>query len=107
MKGTKSKRREMATLLCSLGAIAIGGIAADAWADDSNNFSFIVRKRECFVCIGRPVGFACTYSNANQKLRCDLACDRAQCSYDNSTKTLTANCVRSPNCLEDGDDELP
>lgn len=32
METKKSKRRQMATLLCSLGAIVIGGVAADAWA---------------------------------------------------------------------------
>lgn len=45
--GTKSsKRRQMTTLICSLGAIVIGGVAADALA---NPVVFVEGSTHCYA----------------------------------------------------------
>lgn len=89
MKGTKSKRREMATLLCSLGAIAIGGIAADAWA---NSVEIHEQGNQCWVCIDlNPWIDPCIYQNGTWKRTCHNACEYARCDY-NTENGFTSSC---------------
>ncbi|MBX3353905.1 MAG: hypothetical protein KF684_13310 [Phycisphaeraceae bacterium] len=101
MKGMKSKRREAATLLCSLGAIAIGGIAADAWAAVEIN----EQENKCWVCIDLPSWQICDFHLAAYRRTCLNACERARCDY-NSETGFSSSCQPvspsvDPNCPGD------
>lgn len=75
----KSSRRQMATLLCWLGAIVVGGVAADAWAQ--------IRIRHdlesCWVCLNfdPQTQVECRIDEADYVYECNDD-ERARCSIN-------------------------
>jgi hypothetical protein len=98
METKSSKRRQMATLLCSLGAIVIGGVAADAWA----SVEIVEKGNQCYVCFDLDPQL-CNYTTAAWKRTCYNACEYARCDY--GAGGFTSYCENraslDPDCLGD------